>query len=428
MTLSPHNQPQNNGVEKAKKKTSLYFYAVCAYLIMDIGRIPELFPFLQIIQPLKIVGGLAIISVLLNKNGIYNIRTKIKLPQVKCILGILILGIVTIPFGVWRGNSFSFVINHYWKLIVTFILVIGSISSMEDFRKIIWSLFIAVGFLTLFAVRSEAMGRISVSTYYDPNDLSMVVILALPFAVFVFLREKGVKQILLGVLILFILRTLILTVSRGGFIGFAAVTAFILFRVRKIGKKVIIPFMLIIAVGAGTFFFYAKSDYWERIRSIAHYEEDYNVTDAYGRVEVWKRGLKIMKEHFVLGVGINNFPIAEGLSHQDIKGKWSTAHNAFIQIGAELGIIGLILFCYIIYSTFRKINEIISEAKDKTKYLNIMPVLIGLQCAWLGYIFVSFFLSTGYSSLFYLLAGLSTSAYYFIVKMEEEHGHSPIKK
>ena len=70
-----------------------------------------------------------------------------------------------------------------------------------------------------------------------------------------------------------------------------------------------------------------------------------------GRIQIWQRGMGYMLDHPLLGVGAGNFPTAEGTissiarNTPSWKGvRWSAAHNSFVEIGAELGVPGLILF------------------------------------------------------------------------------------
>jgi hypothetical protein len=121
------------------------------------------------------------------------------------------------------------------------------------------------------------------------------------------------------------------------------------------------------------------------------YDQDYNVTAHSGRIEIGKRGLKIMAENPIFVVGINGFTIAEGLSHKDVGGKWSTAHNSFIQIGAELGVMGLFLFCYIIWTSLKGIKKVlksVSQGKkgiSNTNYPSRNPVF--LDWVWHRWVF-----------------------------------------
>ncbi|MGE5584699.1 MAG: O-antigen ligase family protein [Bacillota bacterium] len=69
------------------------------------------------------------------------------------------------------------------------------------------------------------------------------------------------------------------------------------------------------------------------------------------RFEIWRTAVHMMKDHPILGVGVNNFhevylsyPHPEERSHEVM----STAHNIFMEFGASTGIPGLVLFLSVV--------------------------------------------------------------------------------
>src|SRR5204863_417492 len=82
---------------------------------------------------------------------------------------------------------------------------------------------------------------------------------------------------------------------------------------------------------------------------------DYNWQSQEGRREIWFRGLGYMLDHPLVGIGINNFERAEGTisdkARRSFAGdpiRWTAPHNSFVQVGAELGFPGLILWSSLI--------------------------------------------------------------------------------
>src|SRR5205814_4750763 len=95
----------------------------------------------------------------------------------------------------------------------------------------------------------------------------------------------------------------------------------------------------------------APPGYWGAIGTVFHPEGDYNWRSEEGRREIWLRGLGYMADYPISGIGINNFERAEGtisdkarLSFAGDPIRWTSPHNSFLQVGAELGIPGLILW------------------------------------------------------------------------------------
>lgn len=103
-----------------------------------------------------------------------------------------------------------------------------------------------------------------------------------------------------------------------------------------------------------------------------------------------------MCENPVLGSGPGTFTVAEGLAHEG--GKWSAAHNSFVQIGAELGVSGLALFILILYSSLASVRQ-----RDGTSRWFEQGVEVGLYAFCVG----GFFLSWAYSYAFYFFIALS---------------------
>ena len=125
---------------------------------------------------------------------------------------------------------------------------------------------------------------------------------------------------------------------------------------------------------------------------------------------MWKQGLAILATH-PWGVGIAAYETAEGLSHGG-KGKWSTAHNSFLQIGVELGVLGLICFIVI----FKKIISGLKEARSIMERMSTplgeqitaqSQLALALEISLWGFLVTGFFLSQAYSALLYIVLALS---------------------
>jgi O-antigen ligase len=66
--------------------------------------------------------------------------------------------------------------------------------------------------------------------------------------------------------------------------------------------------------------------------------------DLPGRVSIWREGFAILSEHPLLGIGSGAFKTAAIQSDK-------VAHNVFVSVMVELGIIGFILFTIILVIT-----------------------------------------------------------------------------
>ena len=81
----------------------------------------------------------------------------------------------------------------------------------------------------------------------------------------------------------------------------------------------------------------APQSYWDRLSTVVHYQEDASAT---GRLELWDVALRLIGEYPVLGVGPDNFTRYAS----------NTPHNAYLQVGSELGIFALLIYIAMLLS------------------------------------------------------------------------------
>jgi O-antigen ligase len=148
-------------------------------------------------------------------------------------------------------------------------------------------------------------------------------------------------------------------------------------------------------------------------------DADYNHTEENGRLPIWHRGIGYMLQSPVFGVGPNNFGVAEGtlspLAERQQFGvgvRWNAAHNSYIQVGAELGIPGLIFFVGTIVTAFAALrqagrNEAALAALSETGTRPTAPLTPALMASLLGFVVGAFFLSLAYSEMLYMLLALA---------------------
>jgi O-antigen ligase len=125
-------------------------------------------------------------------------------------------------------------------------------------------------------------------------------------------------------------------------------------------------------------------------------------------MDIWKRGLGYMVTHPLLGVGASAFSSAEGTlapqaarQQRGIGFKWSEAHNSFIEIGAELGVLGLVLFVSLLAAGFRTLAPIRRGPQGPPAFL-----AQALTASLLSYAVSGFFLSAAYWAYLYALLGM----------------------
>src|SRR5882672_7280822 len=348
----------------------LLLVCVAVYLASAIGRVHQLFPILNLFRPALLATVLAVGVYLLQQSGRRRIGL-LRSPTTTWLFGLLVWGGLSVPVALNQGIAFHFWID-FARTVLMLLVIAGSVRGARDLSRL---LFVYCGatvlytgvVLSRFQLGSGDDWRLGHLYYYDANDLATLIATAMPIGLYFVLGKRRLVMRILAVAGLAVLAVgLIRSGSRGGFIAMLAVAMFVLLGFTTIPARArVAGIVLILAVVFGA----ASDRYWTQMQTILNPHEDYNLTSNEGRVKVWKRGIGYMVEHPLLGVGGENFPVAEGtispLARLQERGRpvrWGAAHSTFVQVAAELGVPGLLLFMGLIVTAFRALRRVIRLA------------------------------------------------------------------
>jgi len=96
------------------------------------------------------------------------------------------------------------------------------------------------------------------------------------------------------------------------------------------------------------------------------------------RIEYWKAGIDIIKDYPLLGVGLYNFGGVYPKYKLDIAEETQLAHNNFIQVWAEQGVLGFVAFCLFWLVLFKKGVRGLKNVKHKIIYILGLGIFTGL--------------------------------------------------
>jgi putative inorganic carbon (HCO3(-)) transporter len=170
------------------------------------------------------------------------------------------------------------------------------------------------------------------STFYNPNVFAGFLGVTISFSLSRFVYNSNDKLNIANIIISSI--CIILTYSRGGFIGL--MSAVVILLIIKRDKRIALYLICMILL-----FFYAN--HTPDINRISMASKD---SSRVFRVEVWKAAINMFFNNIITGHGVGTTWYAlSGFSDK----LWSFifhAHNLYLQISAEMGIIGLAAFVY----------------------------------------------------------------------------------
>ena len=183
----------------------------------------------------------------------------------------------------------------------------------------------------------------------DANDLGLIMALSIPFSYYLLIQNKGRMVWVYRLQLVLAGTTILLTASRGATLATLVAVAIVpLTHAQLTGRQKLAVLLTILLVVFGTLLF-VPSTSWERLATVPGEFAQGTLT---GRTVIWKAGWELFRGHPFLGVGANAFRLtvsrvlAEPIRPEQVGRPWTpAAHNTFLSVLVEQGVIGFALFC-----------------------------------------------------------------------------------
>jgi putative inorganic carbon (hco3(-)) transporter len=292
--------------------------------------------------------------------------------------------------------------------VIFFFLFVNVLVSEKKIKIAIWFIIIVTFILAIEGIQqhnngfgwagqvpvTESTGEMRIrwiGIFNDPNDLALVFVVAAGFLLsFIFGTSNVLIKLLSVGMLLAIVQALFYTSSRGGYLAMAATTGF--FFLRRMKNK-------ILALVIGGILAFAVIVVGPSRMSQLNSSE----ASAHGRIEAWYQGFQMLKQAPIFGVGHRMF-----VEYNSIE-----AHNSYIEVAAELGLVGIFVWISLIYLCFKGL--VLVEKKNTTSKFYVL----GLESGLFGFLAASFFLSRDYIVVLYILLALAAAFMYTNLKKEE---------
>lgn len=186
----------------------------------------------------------------------------------------------------------------------------------------------------------------------DANDLGLMMALSIPVSYYLLVTSRGRITWLYRLQLALAAATVLLTASRGATLATVVALSIVPLTHARLTMKqrVAIVLTLLLLVIAALQFIPATS--WDRLSTVPNEFERGTMT---GRTIIWRAGWELFRTHPFFGIGTNAFrvmvsrvlaePIRRGLPGMPPA---PPAHNTFLSVLVEEGVVGLCLFCGLI--------------------------------------------------------------------------------
>jgi putative inorganic carbon (hco3(-)) transporter len=408
------SQPRRSNARLAigrPRRWDLFLICTAGLFMVSVTRTHVFIPGVSAIRPGLLLAAVGFLVWLANNKGSRSLQ-RLRHPLGYLALFIAVWAAASVPLALYGTRALVYYLTHFAAVVVLFLLVAAAVRDMHDVRRFL-QLFAIGALIFAFFATTPGVARGIGAGGLDPNDSAMLLVAGLLPVLYFFLRARRILvKGLLAVGFLVCCGAIVTSGSRGGFLALLALVLYIVFFYKAVSPTLRLTIVAVLAAGViGT----ASGDYWDRMRSITD-EDDYNRHEIAGRQQLWTRGVGYMFGRPVLGVGLHNFSVAEGLHPvivRSIEGgrgvKYGVAHSMWVETGAELGIPGLLAFIGLFILSIRHLYRYARLARrsrappELRRAGEIAATLIGMLVALAV---AGTFLSQQYSGMIWGVFGL----------------------
>jgi len=409
----PHPQSVQGG--NTQPYPTFFAFALALNIAVTLGRLHEVIGILGRLYLGKL-STLMLLAAFFIDGSKLPIAAAMKTTTAKCIGLISVLAILSIPGSYWPGYSVG-ILKNVWPLItlvgvgvlfgfsnrriaylsIVTVTIVGGIGAGE--------LLLGGGWSTVTNL-SEGVDGPSVtrayiggggSTTYDPNYSAAFFCMLIPYAIMLASRKGWLRWVGLG-LVPILAAAMIKTGSRGGVIALLVLAVCIPIFAEKKQRKMQITMLV---AGIGAVMLAPHSDLMARMAALTS-GSDYNLSGGGGRWDVWATGIGLMFTHPLVGVGMGAFPVADAA----VSGRYVDAHNTYVQIAAELGILGIGSLVVMMVTAYKSIQRsrrslrAMAQAGDTSDEVALDTALAtAALCSLIAELTAATFLSMAYESM-----------------------------
>jgi putative inorganic carbon (hco3(-)) transporter len=325
--------------------------------------------------------------------------------EVNLVLLFCLTGLLSVPFAINREEAWVEFSATFIRCIVIFVVIVNVVRTEARLKGLIFLAMVAGIWLSAEAINDYRLGLLTVEGYRaagrgtgifgNTNDMALHLVTILPISVALMLGSKGtVRKLLYGACAAVMIAAIVLSYSRGAFIGMLIVLLFIAW---KLGRQRRLEIIFAVLGFAGVVVLLAPDKYGSRLLSIFIPSLDTEGSADARRGELF-RSIYVALRHPLLGIGMGNY-------QPEMSYKGLVTHNSYTQVGSEMGMIALACYVMFIVTPLKKLGQIARETFETRRDSRFYYLALGLQASLIAYLISSFFLSVAYVwYVYYLVA------------------------
>jgi O-antigen ligase len=285
-------------------------------------------------------------------------------------------------------------------------------STRSGFRTILRGYLLASVITSSYSLVSGhyiASGRLA--GLFDPNYFAAELIPAIVIACFLFVTSASVRLRWLFAAVAGIdLAAFALTQSRGGIVGLAVALVVAVVVAGRARPRILALVLVLVAGGLGYYFGYKPAHVFQGGSRAGL------AGTTSGRLDEWRVALRVFSGHPVGGVGLGNYQVVEpsyatqnlnlSVVRQIVTDRL-VVHNTYLQMAAELGLVGLCLLLAMLALPLHMASRALARLDQTLGELEFEAR--GLLAGTVGLLVAYFFLSAEFEKALWLVLALLAS-------------------
>lgn len=394
------------------------FAGLVAFTLVLYFRPQEYFPWLataHIALLPAIFMLLAFIPSQLSAEGTLTARPR----EVTLAVLLIAAGLFSVPLAI----NPPLALEEFWdtclKSALTFILFVNIVRTERRLRVMLYLAQAITAFLCVMAINDYRLGNLAAEGYRvvgkstggmfeNTNDLGVQLVIMLPIALALALEGGLLRKLIFGACGALSLVTVVLTFSRGAFLGLAASGAFMAWKLARRNRVLVFGAMSLVLV---LLMALAPGEYWRRLASIYDPSLD-RFGSSQARSGLLRHALVSALANPLFGLGLGNFRLTSP--------RGLVAHNAYMQVAAELGFAASVVYTMFIVAPLRRLRLIERETRAARRASKFYYLAVGLQASLVAYMVSSFFVSVAFYLYIYYLVGYAVCLRRIYLRAAEE--------
>jgi O-antigen ligase len=383
---------------------ALSYAALFLFTIILYARPGEFYPS-PFTASIALIVGLVTLALFIPTQFVLENRLSAPLREVNLVILFGLLGALSIPFAISRVEAWHEFSGTFIRCIVMFVVIVNVVRTEARLNGLLFLALAAAMWLSVDAINEYRLGLLTVEGYRaagrgagifgNTNDMALHVVTILPIVIALLFSSRGLaRRLLFGACALVMIAAIILSYSRGAFLGLVVISIFL---AMKLGRKRRLEIALAVLGLAGALILLAPDRYGVRLLSIFFPSLDPNGSADNRRGELL-RSINVALHHPLLGIGMGNY-------QPEMSYKGLVTHNSYTQVASEIGLAALVCYTTFIVSPLRKLARITRDTFGASDNSRFYYLALGLQGSLIAYMVSSFFLSVSYNwYVFYLVS------------------------